>query len=137
MSITPPALQNQRPSDIDNSINNLFENINNASALYIPTTKQKKIQQNFNSQVTVKLINNYQRYFNAKHQPPPVGLINVTRQLIYENLIIDKDVYWKKIVKTASDCFGDHNAFWKKIRQLRGHNNQEVPFILWENKKSY
>ena len=34
------------------------------------------------------------------------------------------------LVKAASDCHGDHNAFWKKIKHLRGHNTQVVPYIL-------
>ena len=80
----------------------------------IPPKRYKKIKQNFNSPLTIKLIKNYQNYFSAQNRPPPNGLINTTRQLIYENLIIDKDTYWKKIVKAASDCYGDHNAFWKK-----------------------
>ena len=134
MPIIPPDLENQKPADIDNAITNLFENINNASSECIPPAKNKKIKQNFNSPITVRLIKNYQSYFSAQLPPPPQGLINITRQLIFENLIIDKDVYWKKIVKTASDCYGDHNTFWKKIKQLRGHDNNEVPYIVWDNK---
>ena len=137
MSIIPPAIENWKPADIDNALTDLFENINNASSECIPLGKHKKIQQNFNSPITVKLIKNYQSYFSAHIHPPPIGLINITRQLIFENLIIDKDVYWKKIVKTASDCYGDHNTFWKKIKQLRGHGSNEVPYILWDNKKNY
>ena len=133
--IIPPNFENQKPADIDNAIDDLFEHINSASSECIPLRNHKKIQQNFNSPITVKLIRNYQSYFSSQSQPPPTGLINITRQLIFENLIIDKDVYWKKIVKTASDCHGDHNTFWKKIKQLRGNDNSEVPYILRENEK--
>ena len=135
MPLTPPALDKQRPTEINNAIDKLFEHIASASSEYIPLTKHKKIKQNFNSLLTIKLIKNYQSYFSDQAHPPPQGLINITRQLIFENLIIDKDVYWKKIVKTASDCYGDHNTFWKHIKQLRGHHNDEVPYILWDNKK--
>ena len=38
--------------------------------------------------------------------------------------------FWKVIVKAASDCYGDHNAFWKKIKHLRGHDKQAVPYLL-------
>merc|ERR1712105_124743 len=48
---------------------------------------------------------------------------------------IDKNIFWKKIVKTASDCHGDHNTFWKKIKQLRGHNHNDPPYLLHNNTK--
>ena len=114
MPINPPLLDNHKPADIDDAITHLFEHINNASSDCIPLKKHNKIKQNFNSPITVKLIKNYQSYFTDQSRPLPHGLINITRQLIFENLIIDKDTYWKKIVKAASDCYGDHNTFWKK-----------------------
>ena len=111
-------------------MNDLFEHIHNAAKENIPIKKYKKIKQNFNSPITVKLIQNYQNYFNGHGQPPPQEIINIPWQLIYENLEIDKDTYWKVLVKAASDCHGDHNAFWKKIKPLRGHDTQVVPYIL-------
>ena len=135
IAITPPVLDKQKPSEIDNAITNLFEHINNASSDCIPPIKQKKIKQNFNSPVTVKLIKTYQSFFSDQARPIPQGLINTTRQLIHENLMINRDVYWKKIVKTASDCYGDHNMFWKKIKQLRGHGKDEIPYLICDNKK--
>ena len=132
---TPPDLDKLKPADIDNAVTRLFELIDNASSDTIPSKKHKQIKQNFNSPITVKLIKNYQNYFSNQRQPPPQGLIYITRQLIFENLIIDKDIFWKKIVQSASDCYGDHNAFWKKIKQLRGHDKTEAPYILSDNKK--
>ena len=41
----------------------------------------------------------------------------------------------EKIIKAASDCHGDHNTFWKKIKQLRGHNNLDPPYIVNNNNK--
>ena len=134
-TITPPVLDKHKPADIDNAISHLFEHIDKASSECIPPKKFNKIKQNFNSPITVKLIKNYQNYFSAQLHPPPQGLINITRQLIFENLIIDKDIFWKKIVKAASDCYGDHNAFWKKIKQLRGHEKTEIPYIVKASKK--
>ena len=128
--VTPPVLDRKKPIEIDNATKQLFDHIGNAMSECIPPKRYKKIKQNFNSPLTIKLIKNYQNYFSAQNRPPPNGLINTTRQLIYENLIIDKDTYWKKIVKAASDCYGDHNAFWKKIKPLRGHSKSEVPYII-------
>ena len=95
-TITPPVLDKHKPADIDNAISHLFEHIDKASSECIPPKKFNKIKQNFNSPITVKLIKNYQNYFSAQLHPPPQGLINITRQLIFENLIIDKDIFWKK-----------------------------------------
>ena len=39
------------------------------------------------------------------------------------------------LVKAASDCHGDHNAFWKKIKHLSGHDTQVVPYILHNDTK--
>ena len=136
LPINPPVLDNHKPAAIDDAITHLFEHINNASSEYIPLKKYRKIKQNFNSPITVKLIKNYQNYFSDRSRPLPHGLINITRQLIYENLIIDRETYWKIIVKAASDCYGDHNAFWKKIKQLRGHENSEAPYLISGNKKN-
>ena len=108
----------ESPNTIDNAVVDLFEYINIALAENIPMKKYKSIKQNFNSPITIKLIQNYQKYFKNQDIPPPQGIINNTRQLIHENLLIDKETYWKKIVKAASDCYGDHNAFWKKIKHL-------------------
>ena len=130
LPVIPPALDKQSPAAIDNATTNLFEHIHNAATECIPNKKYKKIKQNFNSPITVKLIQLYQSFFNGHGQPPPQGLINITRQLIFENLEIDKDTYWKVIVKAASDCYGDHNAFWKKIKHLRGHDKQVIPYLL-------
>ena len=124
--INPPDLDKASPDIIDNAVNNLFEHINIATEENIPLKRYKSIKQNFNSPLTVKLIQNYQNYFNNQGNPPPQGLMNITRQLIFENLLIDKDTFWKKIVKAASDCHGDHNAFWKKIKQLRGHDHTSI-----------
>ena len=49
--------------------------------------------------------------------------------------MIDKETYWKKIVKAASDCYGDHNAFWKKIKHLQGHEHETIHFLLSNDKK--
>ena len=133
--INPPVLDKHSPDATDNAINDLFNHIQNAAKIHIPTKKYKKIKQNFNSEITVKLIQNYQNYFKNQGQPLPQGLIYITRQLIYENLKIDKDTYWKLLVKAASDCYGDHNAFWKKIRHLRGHDTQEIPYLICNNEK--
>ena len=54
----------------------------------ITSKRYKKIKQIFNLPITIKLIKNYQNYFSAQNRPPPNGLINKTRQLIYENLVI-------------------------------------------------
>ena len=133
LPIIPPNLDKHRPADIDNAIIQLFEHIQEASSEHIPVKRNTKIKQNFNSPITVKLIQNYQNYFTGHGNPPPQGLINTTKQLIFENLLIDKDTYWKKIVKAASDCHGDHNTFWKKIKQLRGHSNTDPPYIINNN----
>ena len=135
LPVIPPNLDKQNPAQIDNAVNDLFEHIHNSATEHIPPKKFTKIKQNFNSPITVKLIKNYQNYFNGQSQPPPQGLINITRQLIFENLEIDKDTYWKVLVKAASDCHGDHNAFWKKIKHLRGHDTQVVPYILHNDLK--
>ena len=134
-TVIPPMLDKHKPDDIDNAISHLFENINNATSECIPLKKVSKLKQNFNSPLTVKLIHNYQKYFTNQDNSPPQGLINITRQLIFENLLIDKDTFWKKIVKAASDCHGDHNAFWKKIKQLRGHDHTSIPFLMSNGKK--
>ena len=135
LPINPPDLDNASPDTIDNAVNNLFDQINIATEENIPLKRYKSIKQNFNSPLTVKLIHNYQKYFTNQDNPPPQGLINITRQLIFENLLIDKDTFWKKIVKAASDCHGDHNAFWKKIKQLRGHEHTSIPFLMSNDKK--
>ena len=96
MPISPPNLDKQRPAEIDNAITELFEHIQEASSEHIPLKRNTVIKQNFNSPITVKLIQNYQKYFTGHGIPPPQGLINITRQLIFENLLIDKDTYWKK-----------------------------------------
>ena len=135
LPINPPNHDKFRPQEIENSINAVFNHISNAADDNIPLKKYKKIKQNFNSQVTVKLIQNYQNYFKNHGINPPQVLLNITRQLIFENLLIDKNIFWKKIVKTASDCHGDHNTFWKKIKQLRGHNHNDPPYLLHNNTK--
>ena len=127
--INPPNLNKCTPHEIEHSVNELFVHISSAADENIPLKKYNKIKQNFNSPVTVKLIQNYQNFFNRNANNPPQGLINITRQLIFENLLIDKDTFWKKIVKAASDCHGDHNTFWKKIKQLRGHDSSDTPYI--------
>ena len=100
-TVIPPILDKHKPVEIDNAISNLYNNINKASSECIPPNKHNKIKQNFNSPLTVKLINNYQNYFLPQSHPPPQVLINMTMQLIHENLKIDKDVYWKK---NSKDC---------------------------------
>ena len=135
LPVIPPVLDKHSPAEIDNSVTQLFEHIQNASKEHIPLKKFKIIKQNFNSPLTVKLIQNYQKYFNNQGPPPPQVLINITRQLIFENLLIDKDIYWKKIIKAASDCHGDHNTFWKKIKHLRGHDVTEIPFLIYNDVK--
>ena len=127
--INLPNLERCTPRVIENSVNALFTNITSACEENIPIKRYNKIKQNYNSPVTVKLIQNYQNFFSRNANNPPQGLIHITRQLIFENLLIDKDTYWKKIVKAASDCHGDHNTFWKKIKQLRGHDSNETPYI--------
>ena len=97
LPINPPDLDNASPDTIDNAVNNLFEQINIATEENIPLKRYKSIKQNFNSPLTVKLIHNYQKYFTNQDNPPPQGLINITRQLIFENLLIDKDTFWKKM----------------------------------------
>ena len=134
-SINPPALDKVSPDTIDNAVTDLFEDINTAAKENIPLKKHKTIKQNFNSPITVKLIQNYQNYFTNQGCPPPQVLINITRQLIFENLLIDKETYWKKIVKAASDCHGDHNTFWKKIKPLRGHDHTTIPYLMSNNEK--
>ena len=133
--INPPVLDKLSPDIIDNAVTDLFEHINLAIEENIPTKRCNSIKQNFNSPITIKLIKNYQNYFTNHGCPPPQGIINITRQLIFENLLIDKDTYWKKIVKAASDCHGDHNAFWKKIKQLRGHSHETIPFLISNGNK--
>ena len=133
MPVTPPVLDKQKPTEIDNATTQLFNHIGNATSECIPSLRCKKIKQNFNSPLTVKLIKNYQDYFSP--HKPPTPQVYITRKLIFENLIIDKDTYWKRIVKAASDCYGDHNAFWKKIKPLRGHSKPEAPYIMSGDRK--
>ena len=135
LPVNPPNLDKISPQEIENSLNTLFDHIKRAADEDIPLKKHKKIKQNFNSQITIKLIQNYQSYFKNQANNPPQVLINITRQLIFENLLIDKDTFWKKLVKAASDCHGDHNTFWKKIKQLRGHDHNEPPYLLHNDMK--
>ena len=88
--VIPPNLDKQSPAQIDNATNQLFTHIQIAANEHIPPINYKKIKQNFNSPLTVKLIQNYEKYFTGQNVPPPQGLINITKQLIFENLLIDK-----------------------------------------------
>ncbi|CAL4085521.1 unnamed protein product, partial [Meganyctiphanes norvegica] len=96
LPVIPPVLDKHIPAEIDNSVTQLFEHIQKASEEHIPLKNYKKKKQNFNSPLTVKLIQNYQKYFNNQGPPPPQVLINITLQILFENLIVDKDIYWKK-----------------------------------------
>ena len=77
-TVIPPMLDKQKPDEIDNAISHLFENIKNTASECIPLTKVSKIKQNFNSPITVKLIENYQNYFSSHRPPPTQGLIDIT-----------------------------------------------------------
>ena len=125
-------LNRQPVVKLDEVVDTIFNNINSALQNHCITTPIKPIQ-NYKPTPQIKQkLKQIQAAFRSQliFGYPNNVIINNYKEEFLNLIVNDKRKEWEKIVKIATDCFGQPSKFWKRIKQLMGNDSTQPSHLL-------
>ena len=127
-----PSLQLEHINKLDEICDTLAKNIIDTAKQHSPIIRIRPIQC---YEPTPKIKLKMKQYKTAHISNNTLGYPHITKVNQYKHELLDlilnqNYTNWKEIVQIASDCHGQPEKFWKRIKHLQGNHKETTPILI-------